>query len=190
MPAPKEISLLPDEENLSSTPARVLRWSTTVGRYVIVFTELIVISAFISRFWLDRKNADLSEVIRQQKAILESTQQFENDFTLLKNRLENIKTFYASQPEYDKNILSLIKSTPPEIVYENIVITRNDQGQVLAQTSLSSLSEEAIINFISNLILNPDIQKVNVKNIEKKEKSITYSINLSLTFEPKSSSQI
>jgi len=53
MPAKKEISLLPDEENLDSFSARAFRWLTTVGRYVIVFTELIVICAFLSRFWLD-----------------------------------------------------------------------------------------------------------------------------------------
>jgi methyl coenzyme M reductase subunit C-like uncharacterized protein (methanogenesis marker protein 7) len=77
MPAKKEISLLPDEENLNTLSARVLRYLTTIGRVIIILTELAVISAFLSRFWLDRKNADLSETIRQQKAILESTQEFE-----------------------------------------------------------------------------------------------------------------
>jgi hypothetical protein len=47
MPAKKEISLLPDEENADSLSARIVRWITTVGRYVIVFTELIVIGAFV-----------------------------------------------------------------------------------------------------------------------------------------------
>jgi len=185
MVAPKEISLLPREEDLNSPTARFLRWATTVGRYVIVFTELIVISAFISRFWLDRKNADLSEVIRQQKAILETTKTFEKDFSLLKQRLDKIKLFYAQQPLYDQNLSSLVKSTPPQIVYDNLIISRDQDDRVSVIASLSSSSETAIVDFITNLILNPDIQKVDVKNIEKKLKSDTYSINLLLIFEPK-----
>ena len=186
MTAPKDISLLPKEEDLTSTSARILRWATTVGRYVIVFTELIVILAFISRFWLDRQNADLSELIRQQKAILESTQGFEKDFSLLRQRLNRIKVFYAGQPEYDQNIISLVKSTPPQIIYNNLTLTRNQDNQVTINASLSSLNEQAIVEFITNLILNPVIQKVDVANIEKKLKSNTYSISLFLVLKPKS----
>ena len=80
MPSKKEISLLPAEENLNTFSARFLKWVTSVGRVVIVFVELIVIGAFLSRFWLDRKNSDLSETLRQQKAILASTQEFEKDY--------------------------------------------------------------------------------------------------------------
>jgi len=180
MAAPKEISLLPQQEDLNSPAARFLRWATTVGRYVIVFTELIVISAFISRFWLDRKNADLSE----------TTKTFEKDFSLLQQRLDKIKLFYAQQPPYDQNLSSLVKSTPPQIVYDNLVIGRDQEDRVSVTTSLSSSSETAIVDFITNLILNPDIQKVDVKNIEKKLKSDTYSINLLLIFEPKAGDQV
>jgi len=72
----KELSLLPDSSNPNSFSARFIKWVTTIGRWVMTLTELIVISAFISRFWLDRKNSDLSDLIRQKQAILESTQEF------------------------------------------------------------------------------------------------------------------
>ncbi|MBU1129800.1 hypothetical protein KKE45_00570, partial [Patescibacteria group bacterium] len=87
----KEISFLPKHQDNHSFIAKLVRWVTTVGRSVIIFTELIVIAAFVSRFWLDRKNSDLSESIRQQKAILESTAPFEKDFLILQNRLKAIK---------------------------------------------------------------------------------------------------
>ncbi|MBU4397602.1 hypothetical protein KKC08_05560 [Patescibacteria group bacterium] len=80
----REISLLPKDQDNNSSTAKLIRWITTVGRVVIIFTELIVIAAFVSRFWLDRKNSDLSESIRQQKAILESTALFEVDYSTLK----------------------------------------------------------------------------------------------------------
>jgi len=87
MPPKKEISLLPSEENLNSPLAKITKWATSTGRVVIIFVELIVILAFLSRFSLDRRNADLSETLRQQKAILASTKDFENDYLSLQKRL-------------------------------------------------------------------------------------------------------
>ncbi len=182
MPASKEISLLPQDENPNSVGARLIHWLTTVGRYVMVFTELIVISAFISRFWLDRKNADLSAILRQQKAILETTKDFEQQYALLGQKLDLVQKSYASQPAFAYYLKSLAKSTPPQISYQNISISPEPDQPLSLSASLSSSSENAVVEFISNLIKNPDINKVNVKNIEKKAKSNTYSLNLLIVF--------
>ncbi len=183
MPAKKEPSLLPDSENNNTFLARVLRWTTTVGRFVIVFTELIVISAFLSRFWLDRKNSDLSEVIRQQKAILESTQDFEKEFTLLQQRLKTIKDFYAISPAYNRQAQSLVDSTPPDIIYNSLSLSSPPpSNQVNADLNLISYKEESIVDFITNLVVNPNIQTVKVQRIEKKPKDSRYIIQISLVF--------
>lgn len=184
MTAPKkEISLLPNEEDVNSLPSRILKWVSTVGRFVIVFTELIVISAFISRFWLDRKNSDLSEVIRQQKAILESTQEFEKEYNVLYQKLKYIKNFYSNQPQYEPDIQSIVESTPPEIIYNRLTLDRSEStGSISATLSLIAYKESAIVDFITNLTLNPRVQSVDIKNIEKKPKENNYSINLLLNF--------
>lgn len=183
MPVKKEPSLLPNSENNNTLLARTLRWATTVGRVVIIFTELIVISAFLSRFWLDRKNSDLSEVIRQQKAILESTQDFEQEYNLLAQRLKTIKNFYASTPSYHSQIQSLANSTPPNIVYNSLTFRAPEKNNPLrAELSLISYQEESIISFITNLVVNPDIQTVEVNRIEKKSKDSRYLVTVSVTF--------
>jgi len=182
MPAKKEISLLPDEENLDSFSARVFRWLTTVGRYVIVFTELIVICAFLSRFWLDRINSDLSEVVRQQQAILKSTNGFEIEYSRLQQRLSIIKSFYKDQPEYQSKIQTLTESTPLDITYTNLTLTPDKSNNIAAAVSFSAYQENSIVNFITNLIVNPNISSVNIDTIEKKTKENIYHVNLSLVF--------
>ena len=185
MPAKKEISLLPDEENPNSPSARFLQWITTVGRFVIVFTELIVISAFISRFWLDRKNSDYSDILRQQKAILESTQAFEKEYSLLQQRLKVIKDFYSKTPEYNSKIISLTESTPNDIVYNSLVVENDiNRKSIVANIDLTSYREESIVDFITNLTVNENIQIVDVKSIEKKPKENQYSVKLFLVFKP------
>jgi len=183
MAVKKELSLLPEAENPNSFSARLFYWLTTVGRWVIVLTELIVVSAFISRFWLDRKNSDLSEVLRQQQAILESTQDFEKEFSLFQQKLKTIKNFYSNEPNYDQKIISFVNSTPQDIVFNNLSVKKdNTSGNITANASLTAYNEDSIVSFISNLMLNPDIQNVDVDKIEKKDKENNYSVSVSLVF--------
>lgn len=182
MPAKKEISLLPDEENIDSLSARVMRWLTTVGRVVIVFTELIVIGAFFSRFWLDRLNSDLSEVVRQQKAIIESTGSFESEYAQLQKRLNLVSTSYKNQPEYQNKIQTLAESTPLDINFNSLTVSQEKSGSVSANIGLYAYQESSIVNFITNLIVNPKIASVNIENIEKKAKENVYNVKLSLVF--------
>ncbi|MFA6325505.1 MAG: hypothetical protein WCX46_04745 [Candidatus Paceibacterota bacterium] len=179
----KELSLLPESENPRSFGARFFKWITTTGRVTIVLTELIVISVFISRFWLDRKNSDLSEIVRQKQAILESATPFETEFTKLQQRLSYIKSLYSNQPEYDKQISSLISSTPTDLFYNKLSISTDEKTKITTiNTSLIGYREESIVSFITNLTLNPDISQVNITKIEKKEKENQYLISIVLYF--------
>ena len=183
MPVKKEISLLPDEDNVNSFSARAIRWLTSVGRYVIVFTELFVICAFISRFWLDRTNSDLSEVVRQQTAILNSTADFEKDYAALQRRLNLIKTVYASQPQFKSKVESIAQSTPLDITFQNFVVSRNPKtNEISSSLIFYAYKETSVIDFITNLILNPDVASVNIVTIDKKPRDNKYNVALSLAF--------
>lgn len=186
MATKKEPSLLPEQNDPNSLSSRALNWVITIGRCVIIVTELIVIGAFFSRFSLDRKNSDLSETIRQQEAILTSTQNFEKEYKSLQQKLKTIKETYASEPQYSQKITSLINSTPPELTYDQITIRKNSDSQITAVMELTALQEESIIDFITNLLLNSDIETANINKIEKKAKENNYSINLSVIFSKKS----
>lgn len=183
MAVKKEVSLLPNSENPNSFSSRLIKWSTTTGRVVIIFTELIVVCAFISRFWLDRKNSDLSEILRQKTAILQSTQTFEAEFKQLQQKLSSIKVSYASQPKYDQQLASLIKSTPEEIYYKDISLSQDEKTlQTVVVSDLIAYREDIIVNFITNLMVNPDIKQVDIKRIEKKPKENQYDVLVSLVF--------
>ena len=183
MVAKKELSLLPDAENPNSFGAKAIKWLTTVGRWVIVLTELIVVSAFISRFWLDRKNSDLSETIRQQESILKTTQTFEGEFKSLQQRLEFIDNFYKNDSQYSQKINTFVNSTPKDIIYQNISVKKDkDTQDISASASLMASNESSMITFINNLTLNPNIKTVKINQIEKKQQENNYSLNVSVIF--------
>ncbi len=81
------IELLPQENWEKGTFGRLLKWALTVGRYIVIITELIVILAFLSRFKFDRDLTDLNEKVKQQQAIVQSSAQFEQKFRFLQKQL-------------------------------------------------------------------------------------------------------
>ncbi len=183
MPPKKEISLLPQEENSQSPLARFLRWATGVGRVVIVFTELIVILAFLSRFWLDRENADLSETLRQQKAIITSTKEFEKDYLSLQERLNYIDKFYKNTPDFTRYIRSLVNTVPNDIFFQSLSFKKQpEKSDLSCLAQLYSYQESSLINFITNASLNPDIKSIDVRRIEKKSRDNKYYLDVVISF--------
>ncbi len=183
----KKLSLLPDSENSNSFLSRFLNWITSVGRIVIVFTELIVVAVFLSRFYLDRQNADLSERIRQQRAILNSVKKFEEEFKILQKQvtvIQNLKK--QANPNYDLKLKYISQATQPSIKFQNLTLSLKD-GVIFANISFNSPSEEELVNFISNLSLHPQIQSVDIQRIEKKPKNNSLFVDLVVTFKPDAS---
>lgn len=181
MPAKKNINLLPDKDNQNSFSAKALIWLTTVGRGVIIVTELIVVAAFLSRFYLDRKNADLSEILRQQKAILDSTREFEKDFLQTQSTLKTIVDLKSKPVDYGSYLDVVRNSLYPEIIVTQMSI-KIDKGLASLSLSASSISEYSLVNFISTLSDNPLVDTVAVQGISKKTKTVNYDVNLLVNF--------
>ena len=82
------INLLPQEEFAASTLGRILAWLLSTFRIIVIFTEVIVMGVFLSRFWLDAKANDLNESLRKNQSILATTTDFENDFRDIQTKLD------------------------------------------------------------------------------------------------------
>ncbi len=67
-----KINLLPRDPFYDTLIGKIMVWSIQVGRYIIVFTEIIVIMSFASRFKLDRDLTDLTAEVTQKKSIVAS----------------------------------------------------------------------------------------------------------------------
>ena len=60
----KSINLLPQEEFDASIFGRTLKWAMGTFRIIVIITEMVVMGAFLSRFWLDAQNSDLDNSIK------------------------------------------------------------------------------------------------------------------------------
>ena len=164
----KEISLLPEQNAAEIVAGKFVKCILSVGRYIVIFTELIVIGAFMSRFWLDRKNSDLSEKIRQQKAILTSTQIFEMEFRDFQMRVNKISD--GIQEKYlPVEALDLVAaSLPTDVLLSDFRYSKEKEG-IKASLKAQIFSEAGLAEFIDRLIDNPSIATVQIGTIEKEE---------------------
>ncbi len=177
----KEISLLPEKNPLKTLTDKFINWVLSVGRYIVIFTELIVIGAFLSRFWLDRKNSDLSEKIRQQRAILSSTQAFEREFRLFQSRLKEIDRGVKADYEPVDPLIIISKSMPSDVLLSDFKVTESEEA-LRANLKAQIFSEAGLSEFINKLLGQPEVSAVQIGTIEKEEGKGGMSIQFLVKF--------
>ena len=153
-----KINLVPKDPFFSTIVGKVLKWSLSAGRYVVIFTELVVIMSFIARFTLDRKVTDLNSSINQKKQIILSYGDIEENFRTAQEKISQYK-----QTEQETNIVdtfaNLSKIMPDGITLNELAIKPTSviiSGKTLSQTSFNLL--------INNLQISPNFSKIDVNS--------------------------
>jgi hypothetical protein len=84
------INLIPQDAFMESIVGKLLIWSLSIGRYIVVITEFAVIMSFVSRFKLDRDLTDLNSEIEKQKSIILAYQDVEPQFLATQKQINAI----------------------------------------------------------------------------------------------------
>lgn len=172
-----EINLLPKDPFFNTTLGRFLNWSLNAGRYIVIFTEMVVIVSFASRFVLDRKVHDLNESIHQKQTIIQSQAEFERDFRLAQTKISSYQ-----QIDQQSNLVEVFpllqQIVPDDVRLEKLSIK---QGALSGQGV--ALSSRAINYFISNMQLSSHFSNINVGRIESREDDrVGYIVQFSSNF--------
>ncbi len=76
----------------------ILKWALTTGRFLIILTETIALSAFVYRFSLDREIIDLTDEIKNNQAVV-SLYTDEPRYRNLQERLTFVESIRPTQSE-------------------------------------------------------------------------------------------
>jgi Tfp pilus assembly protein PilN len=172
-----QINLLPQEGLSSSTGGQILLWLLSTFRFIVIAVELFVVAAFLSRFWLDAKNTNLSDEIQNNKSIIESFQNFEKEFKNTQQRLTIYSAYSKDKGKIIEAINSVITSKPPEVTFSTITAGENDM-----KISASSVSELGIQQFLVNLKSNEKIENVNLGDISSSEGGSSLIFDIVITY--------
>lgn len=165
MPKNKAINLLPLEEFNASTTGRILKWATGTFRIIVIITEMVVMAAFLSRFWLDAQNSNLNNSIRAKSAQISAQAELEKQFTNIQSKLNIYKNIGQSN-----NASSLIENVINKVPV-NITLTRILIEKETISVHGVSLSDWDTNQFISSL-KNPPFKSATLTQANSSETNI------------------
>lgn len=174
-----KINLLPEDPFYDTLVGKVLRWAVSVGRYIIMLTELIVIGSFLTRFTLDRQLNDLNALILQKQAIVESYGDLEQRVRAIQKQAKDIAGFRQQQGNADI-LQMLMRLTPTGVSYEQVSFL---DGRVNLKGV--SLSSQSLANLLAGLQAERSVTEMTISEIQsgdRKDPGVNFS--LSFTFVP------
>lgn len=172
------VNLFPDDPFFDSLVGRVMRWLVGAGRHLIIFTEIVVITSFASRFVLDRQLSDLNTSLLQKKSVIQSYGTLEDDFRQAQQQVKDVERVLDQQGQLQ--VISLLQqATPPDVNFSNL---RIQEGSVSLEGQGGSVRSVSLL--VENLKNTPQFQRINVGKIgqgEKSDPTITFSIRFLFT---------
>mgnify|MGYP001609810692 CR=1 FL=1 len=166
----KLINLLPQEEFEASTLGRLLRWAMTSFRYIVIITEMVVMGAFLSRFWLDAQNSDLNDQLQIKTAQIKAQSDFEKSFRTLQAKLQIFKDLSKEKKPSD-TIAKIVAKVPGEVSLQSISFQETS-----AQIKGVAGSEMGIAQFISNLNADSSFKDISLGQLNSSENNPSLTV--------------
>ena len=169
------INLLPKDSFEFSSLGKILKWTITVGRVLVVMTEFVVILAFASRFYFDKKLNDLNEEIEGKLAVVQGYAETESTMREVLSRQSVIATNLSKSVRVDERMAGLGRIIPMGVTLESVKMN----GKRVDVTG-SAGSEALFAQMLANLKVSPEITKVSLgpTSYNQSEGRVDFSINV------------
>lgn len=171
------LNFIPTDPFYESIIGKISMWTLRVGRYIVIFTELVVIMSFASRFKLDRDLSDLNSSIVQKTAVVQSYADTEARMRMIQKKSEAV-TKILKQNDTLQGFNTLIAKIPLDIKLLRLGYTPSElQVNGTARSSLS------FAIFLQTLQREPSFQEVTIDQIKTGDTNnpgLAFAVRLSL----------
>lgn len=162
-PAKITINLVPKDPFFESFLGRTLRWALSAGRYIVIFTELVVIASFATRFTLDRQVTDLNQELLQKEYIIESYGSLESNFRTIQAKISEYEQI-VQESTITESFENLSTVTPEGIQLTDLIIEPASVNIIGV-----SFTQSAFNTFVTNLQISPHFSNISVDSIESND---------------------
>ncbi len=152
---------------------KFIKWALSIGRTLVILTEVIALSAFLYRFSLDRQIVDLHDKIKQKQVIIGLSKQQEDRFRNLQNKLSLLKTLNVKAPIVPGLLAGVVALAPNSLLIHSITVS---ETQIHVEATAQNIS--AVTTFVKGLKNYPNIQTVSLDKIENKTSNGTINISV------------
>lgn len=168
------INLLPSE-GPSTTTGNAIHWILTIGRYLIILTEIVALSTFLLGIYLSQQKNNLKDSIKSKQSSIEEFQTCdpkdedsfcENRFLKIQGQIDSIASIKSNHFETNKVMSEFLTLLPQQMKLENLIIESSDisfTGKLLTeqelQTLINSFNTSRKITALDITELSKDISK-------------------------------
>ena len=138
-----------------------INWALTIGRIVVIVTELIALGAFLYRFSLDQQLIDLHSRIKQEQAIVSYLKDSEATYRNLQDRLAVASKFGNYGASRVKIFDDIIGFAPSGIIFNDFSLNDNQvriNAEVLSIDALSSFVNSVKKYYLADQVIIEKIQ--------------------------------
>ncbi len=151
------------QEQQSNVIDRIVQWTLTYGRMVIMLTYSVALVAFLYRFTVDYRLTNLHDQIQNDKIIVKAMSDSETLFRNLQARLQLIGQISNTSSTGITRLKDLIDVAKGNITFTDISISDKSELAVISTNSIGQLN--AFVTSIKQLRYVTDI---NIENIQNK----------------------
>lgn len=175
---PESINLLEPVNAPEDVWDRTYNWLFSVGKYIIISVQVVVLGVFLTRFAVDRTNNQLAEDINNQVAVLNQEQyrigeiRYQNMHSLLAD-VENLETFQGDTTTY---VSTVIEGIPNDLELQRMSYSLNS-----VSLSFTADTFDQVNAYESRLRRNPLYQNIRV-SLNKSGSDVS-EINFSVSYD-------
>ena len=154
---------------------QIANWALTIGRWIVILTEIVVIGALIFRFNIDKQISLLRNNVEANRNTLMNMQRQEKIFRHTQKQLNLISQSINRQHDYADLLLTVAKSIPSEGIALNQIQlepsrTPIEHSDPVSTTPLLKLTgtadkEEVVSGFVHQLRLSGQFTRVIISNL-------------------------
>jgi len=170
------LNLLKPQSNPEKIYSKLIGWLLSTGRYIIVFVELLVLLAFLSRFKFDADLASTKEATDQQIPFIESQKEDEQLIRQTQIKLATVKNIKLTNPNYADLLKRVSDQTPENIKLSNITMEKQP-GKVNIKISGNVQSNNDLSVLILGLKSDSHFSEINLVNIGLEQGIINFTIS-------------
>lgn len=164
------INILSFKQHDESSIGKFLTWSLQYGRIIIIITEFIVIAAFISRFYFDRRLSDLKDQIDVKTKFIAESQGVEKDFIKLKATLDQAGSIIDNRKDYSIVVANVNALKPEDFVIRDLNI---DNKVLTVSGDMGSIA--SLYTFIQALNTTDKFSDPSIEDIALKDNQLVLS---------------
>ena len=154
---------------------KFLGWALSAGRYLIIFVEIIVLAAFLTRFKFDAELSDTKEAIENQIPYIDSLAPDEVKIRRLQFQIATIKEKKKQLLDFSQVFEAISNQVPAGITLTNIGIEQS-LGGLNVRLSGKATNDLELASFVAGLKGDSKFSGISLKSVALEGGFISFTI--------------